>query len=98
MLHEQPYTHLQADSCLCTRTHLAGAIFDTLHAAQSAGKSSLLEAFFNQRILPRGTGTVTKRPTIISLVTLREQKAPVVTFQDPRHRDVPNNKCIYDEG
>jgi len=37
--------------------------------AQSAGKSSVLEAFVGREFLPRGTNMVTRRPLIIQLVT-----------------------------
>lgn len=60
----------------------------------------MLEAFFNQRVLPRGKGTVTTRPIIISLVTstARHLQAPFFTFQDPRAAGVPGNTPIADEG
>lgn len=38
--------------------------------AQSSGKSSVLEMIIGKDILPRGTGIVTRRPTIIQLYTI----------------------------
>lgn len=35
---------------------------------QSSGKSSVLESIVGRDFLPRGTGIVTRRPTIIQLV------------------------------
>lgn len=73
-------------------------VFDGVYAAQSAGKSSLLEAFINQAILPKGEGMVTKRPIIIRLVTAPTVTMPTVTFDDPRAKGVPGGVPISDTG
>lgn len=41
--------------------------------AQSAGKSSVLEAFVGRDFLPRGSGICTRRPLVLQLVQLREE-------------------------
>ncbi|CAL1267493.1 unnamed protein product [Larinioides sclopetarius] len=38
-----------------------------VEGGQSSGKSSVLESIIGRDILPRGTGTVTRRPTIVQL-------------------------------
>ena len=45
-------------------------------AAQSSGKSSVLEAVVGRDFLPRGTGIVTKRPLVLQLVHLDDPSAP----------------------
>lgn len=57
---------------------------------QSSGKSSVLEAVVGRSFLPRGTGIVTRRPLILTLVNTRipgEQTDDVMNYenQDPNH-------------
>ena len=42
---------------------------------QSSGKSSVLEAVVGRDFLPRGTGIVTRRPLVLNLVHLDDEKA-----------------------
>lgn len=42
---------------------------------QSSGKSSVLEAVVGRDFLPRGTGIVTRRPLVLNLVHLDDDKA-----------------------
>ena len=59
----------EASSCSLFRKSLA-------MAAQSSGKSSVLEAVVGRDFLPRGTGIVTKRPLVLQLVHLDDTSAP----------------------
>ena len=65
---------------------------------QSAGKSTLLESFINEKFLPKGDNMVTRRPVIISLVTAPNVIFPVKTFQDPKAPGVPASTPIIDPG
>ena len=73
-------------------------VSDLWFDSQSAGKSTLLESFINEKFLPKGAGLVTRRPLIISLVTAPKVIFPVKTFQDPKHPDVPASTPITDPG
>lgn len=42
--------------------------------SQSSGKSSVLEAFVGRDFLPRGSGIVTRRPTIVQMIQTKPDK------------------------
>ncbi|XP_042905312.1 dynamin-1 isoform X2 [Parasteatoda tepidariorum] len=52
---------------------------------QSSGKSSTLESFVGREFLPRGTGTVTRRPTIVQM-TPNQHEEYVVFSHKPEVR------------
>ena len=48
--------------------------------AQSSGKSSVLEMIIGQDILPRGSGIVTRRPTLVQLFNIPKGSQPYAQF------------------
>ena len=48
--------------------------------AQSSGKSSVLEMIIGQDILPRGSGIVTRRPTLVQLFNTTKGTYPYAIF------------------
>lgn len=60
---------------------------------QSAGKSSLLESLVRLNFLPRGEGMVTKRPLLLCLNRLSNERPPYAIFEDDKnHHEEDFNK------
>ena len=49
---------------------------------QSSGKSSVIEGLVGRDFLPRGTGIVTRRPTILQLLHVRKDDRELRVQQD----------------
>ena len=67
--------------------------------AQSSGKSSVLENVIGESIFPRGTGIVTRRPTVVQLYcTAKEKQRSVFSAVNGQEdRKGGNRELVYDE-
>jgi dynamin 1-like protein len=61
--------------------------------AQSSGKSSVLEMIIGKDILPRGTGIVTRRPTIIQLYTIAHGQQEYAFFSHKKGKFLNMGSC-----
>ncbi|GFY48912.1 dynamin-2 [Trichonephila inaurata madagascariensis] len=69
-----------------------------VEGSQSSGKSSVLESIIGREFLPRGTGTVTRRPTIIQLYPSDEVYAEFLHKSNEKFTDFERVKQeIMDE-
>lgn len=57
--------------------------------AQSAGKSSVLEMIIGKDLLPRGSGIVTRRPTIIQLYNTPQGSQEHAIFSHMKGKELP---------
>lgn len=60
---------------------------------QSAGKSSVLENIVGREFLPRGSGVVTRRPTVVQLLQCEEDYAVFLHNPDKRYTDFKDVKA-----
>jgi len=65
--------------------------------AQSSGKSSVLEMIIGKDILPRGTGIVTRRPTIIQLFSTAKNTQEYAVFSHRKDHQFVDFSLITEE-